>query len=192
MWSFNPPHASHFGGIFEILVKSTRGALRVPIVGANFNQEGFKPMVTENAWTLNQQLAQKIGNNEDRRTFTPDHSLEGPEETTSPPDISQARLDPRGRLRLQLEVPQHFPQLVRQQVVPFLAPGSRWLRETESLREGDVVIEIGNETTKGEWKFARITKIFPSTNDFTRRVEIIDSTNQTHICPINKLIPLLI
>jgi len=190
VWNFNPPHAPHFGGIFEIIVKATKRALYKTIGQADLNEEGFRTAVSKATWMLNQRPIQKIGDNNDWEALTPSHFLGCPEEAAFPPDIPQTRLDLQGRLRHQLEVQQHFWQRFQQEIVPLLAPRSKWFQHSKNLKEGDVVIEINEQAPRGEWKLARITKIFPSTDDYVRKVEITDSAKRTYIRPISKLIPL--
>ena len=42
-WHFNPPNASHFGGIFEIIVKALKRALKVIIGRCDLDEEAFEP-----------------------------------------------------------------------------------------------------------------------------------------------------
>ena len=47
MWHFNPPLASHFGGIFKIMVKAMKRAMKAIIGQADLDEEEFRMAVSK-------------------------------------------------------------------------------------------------------------------------------------------------
>jgi hypothetical protein len=46
-WHFNPPSASHFRGIFEIIVKALKRAMKIVMGQVNLNEEAFQTCVSK-------------------------------------------------------------------------------------------------------------------------------------------------
>ena len=189
-WFFNPPLAPHFGGVFETIVKATKRALQATIGSADLTEEDFRTSVSKVAWMLNQRPIQKVGDTSDWETLTPNHFVQISEEATFPPDLPEGKTSLQVRLQRQIEVQQHFWKRFQREIIPMLAPRSKWFQRVENLKEGQLVIEIDDSTPRGKWKLARITQIFPSTDSFVRKVEIIDGQNRTFLRPIHRLIPI--
>jgi hypothetical protein len=60
-WHFNPPNASHFGGIFEIIVKALKRAMKIVIGRADLDEEGFRTCVSKVMFMLNNRPIQQSG-----------------------------------------------------------------------------------------------------------------------------------
>jgi len=189
-WYFNPPQAPHFGGVFETIVKATKRALQATIGNADLSEEDFRTSVSKVAWMLNQRPIQKVGDTSDWETLTPNHFVQISDEATFPPDLPEGKTSLQVRLQRQIEVQQHFWKRFQREIIPMLAPRSKWFQRVENLQEGQLVIEIDDSTPRGKWKLARIRKIFPSTDSFVRKVEIIDGQNRSFLRPIHRLIPI--
>jgi len=189
-WIFNPPIAPHFGGVYEIIVKATKRALSATVGTADLNEEEFRTAISKVTWMLNNRPIQKVGDSNDWQTLTPNHFLNCPEDATFPPDLPTGKNQLQERLRYQIEVQSHFWQRFQREIVPLLAPRSKWFQRSENLSVGDLVIEIDDTTNRGLWKMARIIEIFPSKDDFVRTVKIVDSKGRTFLRPICRFIPL--
>jgi hypothetical protein len=69
-WIFNPPLGSHFGGVFEIMVKEMKRALRITVSRADLNEEEFHTVVSKVAWMMNSRPIQPIGDASDFEALT--------------------------------------------------------------------------------------------------------------------------
>ena len=142
-------------------------------------------------WMLNQRPIQKVGDSTDFVALTPNHFLLIPEDATFPPDLPENELrNLPSRLRYQIEVQKHFWQRFQKELVPLLAPRSKWFQRQENLKEGDLVVEVDETTPRGTWKLARIEKVHPSSDSFVRSVDIITVKGKTFTRPIHRLIPI--
>ena len=190
-WTFNPPHAPHFGGVFEIIVKAMKRALFDTIRREDLDEEEFRTVVSKVAWMLNQRPIQKVGDENDFETLSPAHFLGGtPEESAFPPDLPESRMDLPARLKLQLEIQTHFWTRFQQEIVPTLGPRTKWLNRCGDFREGDLAVEVDDKSRRGEWRKVRIVKVMPSDDGAVRKVEIMDKERRTYVRPVHGLIPI--
>jgi hypothetical protein len=72
-WHFNPPNASHFGGIFEIIVKALKRAMKIVIGRADLDEEGFRTCVSKVMFMLNNRPIHQSGSIQDQEPLTPNH-----------------------------------------------------------------------------------------------------------------------
>jgi len=190
-WTFNPPHAPHFGGIFEIMVKAAKRALYDTIRREDLAEEEFRTVVSKVAWMLNQRPIQKVGDTDDFETLCPAHFLGGtPDEAAFPPDLPDDKIDLPKRLKLQAEIQQHFWTRFQQEIVPLLAPRTKWLSRIADFQVGDLAVEVDDRVKRGEWKKVRIVRTIPSADGAVRKVEIMDCDKRTFVRPIHGLIPI--
>ena len=188
-WIFNPPSAPHFGGVYEIIVKATKRALTATVGTADLNEEEFRTATSKVTWMLNNRPIQKVGDTNDWKTLTPNHFLNCPEEATFPPELPTRKTALQERLKYQIEVQAHFWQRFQKEIVPLLAPRSKWFQRKENLKTGDLVIEIDDNKKRGQWKLAKITEIIPSEDAFVRTIRIVDGEGKTFLRPICRFIP---
>jgi hypothetical protein len=189
-WHFNPPHAPHFGGVFEIIVKATKRALYNTIGKADLHEEDFRTAISKVTWMLNQRPIQRVGDHSDWETLTPNHFLNIPDEATFPPELPETGNALQARLKQQIEIQAHFWKRFQQEIVPMMAPRSRWFQRVENVKEGQLVVEIDENIRRGLWKLARIERVFPSSDSFVRKVEIRTPEGKLFLRPISRLIPI--
>src|SRR5574343_1079611 len=190
-WFFNPPLAPHFGGVFETIVKAAKRALYATIGQSDLTEEDFRTAVSKITNMLGLRPIQKTGNESDWETLTPNHFINLPDEAVFPPDLPTQRNDLQARLKHQIEVQTHFWKRFQRELIPLLAPRSKWFQRIENVKPGHVVIEIDENSHRGNWKLAIIEKVFPSADSFVRSVEIRDALGRKFVRPINRLIPLI-
>ena len=72
---FNPPHAPHFGGAFEIMVKAVKRALKDCATSADLDEEEFRTCISKVAFMLNQRPIQAFVplDSEDFEVLNPNH-----------------------------------------------------------------------------------------------------------------------
>ncbi|XP_043188889.1 uncharacterized protein LOC122363540 [Amphibalanus amphitrite] len=87
-WRFNPPNASHKGGVWERLVSSVKRALRVVLGNQCVSEEVLCTVLTEIEFVLNSRpltyVSTDIG---DPEPLTPNHFVLGYPEAAFPPGI---------------------------------------------------------------------------------------------------------
>ena len=70
----------------------------------------------------------------------------------------------------------------------------KWTTPKRSMKEGDVVLVCDNESPRNQWPLAVVTKVFPSSDQLVRKVQIMtsrDGEKKFYERPVNKLVLLL-
>ena len=123
-WHLNLPLASHFGGIFETMVKAMKRAMKATIGRADLDEEEFKTTVSKMACLINSRPIQAVSDFHDYDVLTTNHFL--------PPDLVRAVFPPNvseddklklsSRLRFQIEIQQHVWRRFQEEVIPLMGP----------------------------------------------------------------------
>lgn len=191
-WHFNPPLAPHFGGVFEIIVKAMKRALKATVGCASLAEEEFRTVISKVSWMLNNRPIQPVGDSSDLEALTPNHFLNGASEDVAfPPDLPAKGISLQDRLKYQVEIQKHFWQRFQAEIVPLLAPRKKWMETFDNLKEDDVVIEVDENSPRGEWRKMRVTRVIPSDDGLVRKVEVTNGCGKFYVRPISRLIPIV-
>ncbi|XP_066602498.1 uncharacterized protein [Prorops nasuta] len=162
-WSFIPPHAPHFGGLWEAGVKATKHHL-IRIIGENtLTFEEFATVLAEIEACLNSRpLCPLTGDIEDLRVLTPSHFLVG------------------GPSSLIHDAPvEDGPENQR----------SKWRGATENFAVGQLVVVQDDRYPPTKWPLGRIVETHPG-DDGLVRVATIKTSSTVLKRPIARLSPL--
>ena len=78
IWHFNPPHAPHFGGVHETMIKAAKRAVNAVLGNADVTDEELVTAFTGAEALLNSRpLTYQAANPEDDIPLTPNHFLIG-------------------------------------------------------------------------------------------------------------------
>ena len=77
-WTFNPPSAPHFGGVFETMIKAAKRAILAILSNADVNDKELMIAFTGAEALINSRpLTYQSANPEDNVPLTPNHFLSG-------------------------------------------------------------------------------------------------------------------
>ena len=77
-WTFNPPYAPHFGGVFETMIKAAKRAIAVILGNADITDEELMTAFTGAEALINSRpLTYQSANPKDDIPLTPNHLLYG-------------------------------------------------------------------------------------------------------------------
>ena len=77
-WRFNPPYAPHFGGVFEIMIKSAKRAIMAILKDADVNDEELMTAFSGAEALINSRpLTYQSAEVKDSIPLTPNHFLHG-------------------------------------------------------------------------------------------------------------------
>ena len=100
--------------------------------------------------------------------------------------LSDEELPIRRRWRQAQLIAEHFWRRWSREYVPTLIKREKWTKDTRQLQVGDVVLVAENNTPRGLWPIARVTKVFPGSDQRVRSVEL-KTRSGTYVRPVVKV-----
>jgi hypothetical protein len=208
LFNFNPPSASHFGGVWERLIRTTRCVIEGLLKehGTRLTGLTLPTLFYEVAAIINNRplCVDSLTDPSAPAPLTPNHLLTIKPEPVFPPPGNFQREDlySRKRWRRVQYLVEQFWSRWRTEYLSYLQPRKKWFDKKDSLREGMVVILIDEATPRGTWKLALVQKVYPGRDGLVRSVQLRlctvikgkrgKSSIQTSLLdrPVHKVIPL--
>jgi hypothetical protein len=195
-WIFNPPHASHAGGVWERMIGIARR-----ILDAMLSEVASKRLTHEVLSTLMAEVTAIVNN----RPLTPvSEDPEAPEILTPFTLLTQkstALTGTPGRFTsedlhaAQWRQVQYLANVFwsrwRREFLPLLQTRRKWQHDQPNLREGDLVLLRSKEIVRNMWPLARITKVHESADGKVRKVELMtakDGVKREYTRPVTEVI----
>ena len=134
-WTFNPPNAPHFGGVFETMIKAAKRAILAILGNADITDEELLMAFTEAEYLLNSRpLTYQTADPEDDVPLTPNHFLYGQVGGRFAPEIDmQEGYDLKKRWRRIQELTRHFWHRWMTEWVPSLSTRKEWYKGRKNL-----------------------------------------------------------
>lgn len=192
-WHFNPPYASHFGGIFEAAVKSMKTHLYRVIGQLTLTHDEFNTLLCQIEAVLNSRpLCTQSNDPSDPLPLTPGHFLVGQPLTSLPEiDFSDDSVNRLVRWQIIQQAVQHFWKRWSVEYLSQLQQRSKWFHDTTKtpLEVGSVVVLIDNTLPPLQWRLARVHQLHPGADGITRVVTVRIGDTLTKR-PVVKVCPL--
>ena len=188
-WHFNPPTASHMGGVWERLVASVKRSLRVVLGNQIVSEEVLFTVLVEVEAVLNgRPITYCSGDARDPEPLTPRHFLLGYPEVALPPGrFDDAALLSKKRWRHAQVLTNQFWRRWRKEYLPTLMRREKWARPSENFQVGDVVLMADDQAPRGYWPLATITRVTTGEDGCVRSVELRTGGGLTYCRPANKV-----
>ena len=188
-WHFNPPTASHMGGVWERLVASVKRSLRVVLGNHIVSEEVLFTVLVEVEAVLNgRPITYCSGDARDPEPLTPRHFLLGYPEVALPPGrFDDAALLSKKRWRHAQVLTNQFWRRWRKEYLPTLMRREKWARPSENFQVGDVVLMADDQAPRGYWPLATITRVTTGEDGCVRSVELRTGSGLTYCRPANKV-----
>ena len=190
-WSFNPPSAPHFGGIWEAGVKSMKYHLKRVMGNSIFDYEEMLTILVQIESVLNSRpLCPSSADPSDLTALTPGHFLVGRPLTALPEvEVEESRINRLSRWQLLQHMHQQFWRRWSGEYLSRLQQRPKWLGPKPNLQEGSMVLVKDDRLPPLQWKLGRITCIHPGSDDLVR-VVTVKTTNGEIKRPVVKIAPL--
>ncbi|KAL0821872.1 hypothetical protein ABMA28_005274 [Loxostege sticticalis] len=174
-WHFQPPLASHFGGIFEAGVKSFKHHLHRVIGTRTLTYDEMHTLLCQIEAILNSRpLCVLSADAKDPLPLTPSHFLIG-EPLTSIPDISLLDENPSRLVRWRL-IQQSIQQFWKRWSLEYLhhiQQATKWFSDRGSpIREGMIVVLRDDNVPPLQWRLARVHALHPGPDGICRVVTL--------------------
>ena len=186
-WVFNPPAASHHGGVWERLIRSTRKILGALTKEQVLDDECLQTLLCEAESIINGRPLTKVSDDpNDLEPLTPNHLLLLRQNESLPPGLFEKNdTYSRRRWRQVQYLANVFWGRWKREYLPSLQERQKWFRPRRNFTVGDTVI-VDESTPRNVWPIGRITEVFPDRDGFVRRVRVKTKTS-TLERPITKL-----
>ena len=178
-WIFNPPHASHFGGIWERQIGTIRRVLNGMFLALGPSQLTHELLVTlmaEVTGIVNSRAIAIVPSDpEQPQPLTPNMLLTmKTKPLTSPPGTFTFQdLYSRQYWRRAQYLADQFWSRWKQDYLQNLQPRPKWNERPRGLEVGDIV-SVKEDTPRNKWHLARVVEAIKSENDGkVRKAKII-------------------
>ncbi|XP_043226749.1 uncharacterized protein LOC122383931 [Amphibalanus amphitrite] len=188
-WCFNPPAASHMGGIWERMIGAVKRALSVVLGGEVTTDEVLSTVFCEIESMINSRpLTHVTDDVRDLTALTPNHYLLGRGSRCLPPGVfSSQDLHSRKRWRYVQALTDHLWRRWKREYLHTLIHRRKWQADQRNLAVGDVVLLAESDTPRGHWPLARVLQVFPGPDGRVRAVQLKTAAGGTYTRPATKV-----
>ena len=195
-WTFNPPHSSHMGGVWERMIGIARRILDALLLKVNtsyLTHEVLATLMAEVTAIMNSRPLVPISSDpEAPAVLTPSMLLTQKMDTLSAPagDFDVDDLSNKHWKRVQA-LADAFWRRWRSEYLTTLQPRKKWHSEKRDLQVGDVVLLKDSQVRRTEWPTGLVVKTMPSQDDRVRKVEVKivkQGTPKVYLRPISEVI----
>ena len=190
-WSFNPPSAPHYGGLWETGVKSFKTHFRRVVGDQILTVEEFMTVLAQVEAVLNSRPLCPLSTDPlDLEVLSPGHFL-----TTEPlvavpsPDLTPLSMSRLGRWQLIQRIHQDLWKRWHREYLNTLQQRPKWWTSVDPLAVGDLVLIKEDNAPPLRWKRGRVEALHPGSDGVPRvaTVRVADGSIQR---PLVKLCPL--
>ena len=184
-WKFNPPHASHMGGVWERLVRSVKKLLRNLVGERLLNDEELVSFLCEAEKILNDRPLTRMGSDpRDATPLTPNHLLLLKENDCTPNTEGN---HVRRRWQTIQKIANCFYKRFTSEYIPQLQQRTKWSTAKENLKVNDIVLVADEDSPRGKWPLGIITDVQPSSDGLVRAA-LVRVNGKEKRRPISKLV----
>ena len=173
-WIFNPPTASHHGGVWERCIRTVQKVLNAILNQQILDDEGLTTLLCEVESIINSRPITQVSEDpKDLEALTPNHLLLLRSEIPLTPGVFQKEdLDSRRRWRQVQYLADQFWKRWSKEYLPMLQTRLKWLREQRNLSVGDIVLVVDDTCSRNAWPLGRIIETLPNSDGCVRRVKV--------------------
>ena len=188
-WHFHPPHASHFGGVWERQIRTIRKILNSLLTQQSFSDETLQTLLCEvEAIINNRPLTPVSADVRDELPLTPNHLLLL-RCVLFPPSVTVC--DHRRSWRQAGYLADQFWRRWRQEFLPLLQVRSGpTTRSRTNVKKGDVVLMVDDTVPRGVWPLGRVEEALLSADGRVRSVRV-RARGTTYDRPVTKIVKII-
>ncbi|XP_037029336.1 uncharacterized protein LOC119069388 [Bradysia coprophila] len=170
---FNPPATPHMGGVWERLIRTVKSCLKQTMLTRCPNDEMLKNLIVsaENIVNL-RPLTYVALESADEEALTPNHILLGSSNGRKPlgefPDKDLARNTYKA---VQILANNFWRRFVLE-YMPTLTKRTKWFKQMEPIKVGDVVIVVDERNERNTWPKGIVEKLMPDKRGIVRQVMV--------------------
>ena len=186
-WKFNPPAASHQGGVWERLIRSIRRILHSMVGERLVDEETLRTFLTEVEKILNDRPITPVSDDpKDLEALTPNHILLLRRNPSSSPDLFDELDRFKARWKHVHLLANEFWQRWTREYLPTLQERQKWLQPKPNFKVGDLVLLADKNLSRGQWPKGLVEQTFPDSEGMVRQV-VVRTANGAYRREIRKL-----
>ncbi|XP_077982843.1 uncharacterized protein LOC144437710 [Glandiceps talaboti] len=192
-WEFNPPYASHHGGVWERMIRSVRkilyGLLREQ--NTRLDDEGLQTLMCEVEAVINSRPITRVSNDTtDPQALTPNHLLLLQSGQVPPPGVFQKEDNlARRRWRQIQHLANVFWRRWSKEYLTRLQERQKWVNPERNIEKNDIVL-VADNSPRNQWQMGRVVDVFPDEKGLVRIARVKMGTSVLER-PITKLCVIL-
>ncbi|KAL7287014.1 hypothetical protein TKK_0018807 [Trichogramma kaykai] len=173
-WSFIPPSAPHFGGLWEAGVRSVKSHLRRVIGDTVLTFEELSTLLCKIEACLNSRpLTELSYNPKDKLPLTPGHFLVGEPTTSIPePNLINEKISPANRWDMISKLRDIFWKRWRKEYLQTLQKRVKWLRPQPNVLKDSIVLLSEEKVPPSQWPLGRVIETIKGKDNIVRVVKI--------------------
>ena len=177
-WRFNPPAASHQGGIWERIIRTVRKVLYALTRDRVLDDESLHSFIVEVEQIINNRPITPLSSDpSDAQPLTPKMLLTGRLQSDTPPgQFIKADGYRKSWKLVQFLADQFWSQWLKL-YIQCLQPRQKWLKPYRSLAIGDVVLIADDNVSRGNWPKGIVEEVLPDKEGRVRRVRVRTSSS---------------
>ena len=186
-WIFNPPGASHMGGVWERQIRTIRAVLAGVLKQQVLDDENLTTLLTVVESIINGRPITKLSDDpRDDRPLTPNHLLTLRSGSVLPPGkFDSADLYRRRWKQIQYLADLFWHRWLRE-YLPTLQKRQKWLVPKPNISVGDLVLLKQDNLLRNQWPLGLIIEIHKSADGVVRTVEVKTMTGN-YKRPVTKI-----
>ncbi|XP_072022724.1 uncharacterized protein [Amphiura filiformis] len=195
-WKFNPPGASHFGGLWERQIRTIRKILQSILTEQHLktcqSEEQLHTLMCEVEATINSRPLIKTSDDpKDLSVITPNDLLLLQPTASMPPGVfDQKDLYARRRWRQVQYLASIFWKRWILEYLPTLQMRQKWLKPQRNLHVGDIVLIVDSSSPRNLWLMGKVEEVHTGDQGLVRSAKIRTKTSLL-TRPVTKLCLLL-
>jgi hypothetical protein len=199
VWKFNPPHASHMGGVWERMIGVTRrilDSMLLDVKNKNLTHEVLVTFMAEVCAIVNARpIVPVSSDSECPLILTPAILLtQKTDKATEPFQHLDVKDMYRAHWKHVQVLAETFWNRWRREYLPTLQARQKWHDTRPNVKEGSVVLLKDKTVARNYWPMGVVLRAFPGEDNLVRTVEvrvIKEGKPTVYIRPVTEIVPLI-
>ncbi|XP_069983718.1 uncharacterized protein [Penaeus vannamei] len=190
-WQFNPPHASHFGGVWERQIRTIRRVLRGLCHQQVMTDDTLHTLFCEVEAIINGRPLTRVTDDPDGpQPLTPNMLLTLKGAGGPITDTDHSDLYVRRRWRQVQYLADLFWKRWTKEYLPLLQERQKWTTRQRNLKVGDIVLSLDNKLPRGSWPLGRVLEVISDADGHVRSARLKTASGE-YLRPISNMCLLL-
>ena len=185
-WIFNPPTASHMGGVWERVIRSVRKVIGALLKKQIINDEGIATLMCEVEAIINARPLTKVSDHpRDMNALTPNYLLIMKANQSFPPGVfsKSDQYSQRRWRQVQYMAELFWKQWVKEYLFQLR---QKWNNVERNMAVGDIVHVIDQKVPRGEWPLGKVIEVNCGRDGLVRSARV-KTKRSTFLGPTNKI-----